>query len=183
MNKTVIAYLVVLVVIILAIFGWNIMKGGNDSLENEATSATSLKDLVNSGKPQTCTFTEKSGTSENSGVVYVDDGKIRSDFNVTTTDVPGGQSFESHMISDGKDSYVWTSLTTQGFKSPIAGVETSSGSGASSRSQAVDYNQALDYKCQNWTPDQSKFELPAGITFVDLNTLIQGSIPKTTGGY
>lgn len=186
MNKNTIIYIVAAIIIIGGIAAFTMSRsgqpapGGSTATQSEnqqtaresgsglATGKVSMKDLLISGKSQKCTFTQTASGSQSSGTVYIADGKIRGDFE-SAASAAGGTNMQSHMITDGNTSYVWTSGMSQGFKMSTV----QSAPSGSAQKQAVDYNQALDYACAPWNPDQSMFMLPQGITFTDMNAMMR----------
>lgn len=120
-------------------------------------SKKSLKDLLDMGQSQQCTFTTAVG---NSGVVYISGGKSRGDF----TSVANEQTIKSHMISDGQYTYVWMDGQAQGFKSAVNTSTTPQPSTAASGS--IDVNQSYNYDCTSWTVDTSLFTPPAAVEFL-----------------
>lgn len=124
----------------------------------------SMRDLVALGVSMRCTFTHQTDISNSSGEVFVANGKVRGNFNVTSSAM-GNQAFDAYMISDGEDSYVWSSLMPQGYKMPI--VESTE---STPTQEGIDYNQNLDYSCAPWPTDASVFVPPANITFSALPT-------------
>lgn len=173
MKTNIIAYIVVGVVVVAGIV-FAMTRGGDGETKNYGqsddmsqeqvstsdTSAKSMKDLVARGESLKCEFSQSVEGTESEGVIYVADGKVRGDF-TSTVAAAGGQKFNSYMIADGSYTYVWSSMMQEGFKFPIQ-------SSSSSQGQAqggVDYNQALDYRCESWNKDTSVFTPPASITF------------------
>jgi hypothetical protein len=134
----------------------------NQQATTSSTQAT-IKSLLASKTPQQCDFSDKSGTAEITGVIFVADGKASGEFNVQ------GQTgtIVSHMVSDGTSAYIWTSLSKQGFKMAIA--EASSAAANAKNSSSPDVNKTLDFKCKAWSVDNSKFTLPTDITFTTFN--------------
>jgi hypothetical protein len=118
---------------------------------------SSLKNLVAQGNQQ-CTYQD----GQTSGTVYTSNGKARMDF----TSVANGVSMSSHSIIDSDTYYAWVDGQTTGFKISIN--QTAQGSVGSN--QNVDVNRTMDYNCSSWSPDNSKFSLPTGITFTDMSS-------------
>jgi hypothetical protein len=117
--------------------------------------------LTRRGGDWQCTFNVENQISQSSGTVYVSGQTLRGDF---ASQVPQlNQTIDSHMIQNNGAVYVWTSLSPQGFKTEAA-ISTPGGA-AEFQDQGVDINQTYDYNCMPWTVDNSKFELPAGVTF------------------
>lgn len=133
----------------------------------ESSARMTLKELLLGGS-QTCTYSiamDTGGTT--SGTVYISDGKVRGDFTIS-----GGESgtYDGSMIQDGLYMYTWSSLMPQGMKIAITQEMrdgTDAGSTASGQT-GLDLNQKVEYKCQPWTVDSSKFTPPSNITFSEL---------------
>lgn len=177
MNKTV-AYIIGAVVVVALIVIIAMKAGGpetsNDNgspSEGGSASSQSLKELFASGTSQRCTFerTESDG-SRSSGVVYVAPEHMRGDF--TTQASAEGEIVESHMIIQHDTSYMWSTAMPQGIKMSFAEM----GGTQSGQTSPVNADQKTDYECSSWTEDHEAFDLPAGVTFVDLSTMMQGGL-------
>ncbi len=90
---------------------------------------------------------------------------MRSDVTIAAA----GQTMQSHMITDGKTSYVWMDQQPQGFK-----MSFSSTNPASNDATGFNPDEKANYNCSPWSPDKSEFALPANVTFTDMNTLMKG---------
>lgn len=147
------------------------------SQTSEPTSTkTSLKDLLTGNKNVTCTMNyPASDTSSTKGIVYVSGTKMSGAFKVTAD----GKEMTSNMVSDGQFMYIWTSATPQGFKMKIDQTVAANNSGTQ---QGVDVNKQVDVNCSNWSVDNSKFALPAGITFTEIKIPTPSSTAPTNGG-
>lgn len=170
MNKTVIG---AIAVVVLAAGGWYFysQKGATGSAMmagNSPTQQMSMKELVALGKTEKCDFSEPQ--SKTAATIYIADGKVRGDF---TSQSPAG-NVSGHMISDGTTVNTWMDGMTQGFKSSFA--MTGQKSGTDSQ-KGLDPEKKSDYKCESWSKDDSKFQLPAGITFTDVSAMMQGGAP------
>jgi hypothetical protein len=169
-------------IIVLAILGTGVYfykSGTGTTGDNNVTSGIqSIKDLMASGVPQKCTFStsDESGTSE--GTTYVSGGSVRADFS-TTID---GETSVSHMITDGKTSYVWEDGKPTGFKMVTPEYEEGFGSEDSegtSEDEGVDLDQNADYVCAPWIPDNSFFEPPGDVDFTDFSKMY--ALPASSG--
>src|SRR6185437_1987332 len=119
-------------------------------------SQQSLAGLVSAGQPVTCTFSTTTQSGEMHGTVYVAGGMVAGDF----TTAMGTSSIDAHMLVRDNTSYVWTSLSNQGFKSTVTNSATTSSS-----ERGVEYGTPMTYSCSNWSVDASKFTLPGNISF------------------
>jgi len=178
MNK---ALLGIVAVIIIAVGAWLIIKGapgGGSSYAPAGTGApasgpVALSALVAAGNPVTCTFSTTTAQGTEEGTIYVADGKVAGDFTMNGTQGPT----QAHMIMQDQTNYFWTSAGTQGFKSAVTATSSSGSS-----QQGVSYSEPADYACQPWTADESKFTLPANITFMDMSAMTHGAAPAAPGG-
>lgn len=145
-----------------------------DSLGSVSTQS-SLKDLLLGGKAQTCTYTDKLEGSDITGTSYMASGKMRSDFD----SVINGKTMSTHMIMDGNTSYTWTDGQATGFKMTInpddleKDESVDANTNSSAGRQSVDVNKVIDYKCGNWTVDNSLFIPPSDIKFTDFSTMMK----------
>ena len=174
----------ILIGLMLATAAVLIIKGGTKSSEpvmveevqDDGTTPTpsdtatdgkfngSVNELIARGGDYECTFSHSTDAAYSTGTVFVSGKKMRGDFN-STTKLAANIKMESHMISDGEFLYNWSSAMPTGFKMAIA---ESSNATSTAGSQALDYNQKLDYDCKAWTADASKFVIPAEIKFTTL---------------
>jgi len=180
MKKVIIA-IIVIILIVLALM-WFKNKSAEAPTNDTATgetgqvatttgSSASLRDLVMSGKPQKCTFSDTRSGATTQGVVYVGGQKVRGDFTMTT----GNQKTDGHMIMDGKTTFVWTSAMPQGVKFAMSADATTTAASQMS-GQAIDYTSAMNYDCDSWTADASLFSVPTNITFMDLSTMMKPGV-------
>jgi type II secretory pathway pseudopilin PulG len=179
---------VVVIVAILAVVGGGAYYSSKNKAEvqtDNSISATSsaeisIKDLL--GKNLMCTFSSDENGTVSEGTTYIAGNKIRVD---AVTKQGDKVVTESHMIKNDVDSYtyVWASMGAgagQGAKIKVdANMEVQNNTQAS-----VDWNKKLNYKCDDWNPDQSRFTLPANVTFTDLSAMMNSTTNANvnTGG-
>ncbi len=126
----------------------------------------SLRSLLALGKDTMCTFSSTTEGVSSSGTVYVStDGSMRGDFTSQTS--AGTQT--SSMIVKGETSYFWNG--SQGVKMNVKS-DTSTSTQTKSN---VDLDSPVDYKCGNWSKDDSKFALPTSVNFLDIEAMMKGS--------
>ena len=177
MNKT--AMWVVGIIVVLGL-GYFFFMGSSNSTGTNGMASTSGTSVASTNAPQgpsgtiaelmthgssTCTVNNSDANQNTSGTVYIGSGKMRGDF--TSNSSVG--SVESHMISDGTNVYVWSTGMTQGMKMPISQAQSSKGPNG----QPSMYAEKVNYNCQAWSVDQSKFQLP-NIKFVTLADMMGG---------
>ena len=129
----------------------------------------SFRSLIGLGKNTQCSFTSVSEGVTSSGTVYITaSGNMRGDYNTKTS---SGVQTSSMILKDGY-SYVWSG--SQGAKMNVTNMGGSASAGAQAQ-QSVDLDSQVDYNCKDWSVDQSKFTLPSGVNFLDLEAMMKGS--------
>lgn len=129
----------------------------------ETTSKGSIKSLIGMGKNVTCTVTYPTSDGTVNGTLYVaNDKRMRTDFVTTTSQ---NKQIDSHMIQDQGWSYIWSSASPQGTKMKIEENVPTPTPGL--QNQNVDVNTEVEYKCSDWSVDNSKFTPPSNIQFLE----------------
>ena len=144
------------------------------STNNSQTIESSLKDLLTGGKSVACTYSNKLESATINGKVYVANGKMRGDFETTTSDKV---AVKGHMVVDAQTSYVWTDMSNQGMKVSLNNLPKPTGT----KSNTPDINQKMNYTCENWNADASVFALPSNITFREITIPSVPSIGAAAG--
>lgn len=135
----------------------------------------SLSDLIGMGSAQECTYQDLD--TQTSGTAYIADQKVRTDF----TTVASGDMVGSHAVFDGDKIYIWMDGQTSGFvMTPEENVAVDTTSSDNTVTNSVNLNREIDYNCSNWSVDNSKFELPSGVDFQDLSSMLD-DVTKTMG--
>lgn len=128
------------------------------SLDASGKIRTAFFNLLSLPNAQSCSFKHEVAGSKSSGTVYVSAGQLSANVTASQTSASIG------MIYDGASLYVWNPTTNQGLKmkeSPAQLMVSSSPAGATG-------NGDIEFSCQSWTPSSSRFALPPGINFTDL---------------
>lgn len=133
----------------------------------------SLKELIAGGVSQQCTFSDDSSGAQTAGTVYVGGGKVRGDFSATSQ----GKVMGMHMIADGVTMHTWIDGMTSGFSTSMDATQS-----GTNTQQSFDSDKKIDYRCEPWATDDSKFVLPSGITFQDMAAMMQGTMQGTGAG-
>lgn len=183
MGKTIIGIIAVVVIIAAGYFFFTSKAkapsvdelGAGASAQQQGAADTSagqsLKELIGLGAAQKCSFDDAVTGGQASGTVYVGGGKVRTDFATQQ----GGQAVVGHSIVDGSTSYTWIDGMKDGFKvSVAAGAQQT---GAAGGAQGIDMEAKMNYRCEPWTLDASKFAPPASVTFRDMSEMMQGMMP------
>lgn len=138
----------------------------NANLGINSNSKGSLRTLLGLNKNIMCTYAGNGEDGIYSGTVYItSSGEMRGDFEAKSYD---GTS-TSHMIMKDDTSYSWNGKEGVKMEVKATGGVPASGSTKSN----IDLDSQVDYKCSDWTVDQSKFTLPTGVNFVDMEALLK----------
>lgn len=139
------------------------------------TMKSSLMSLLTSGKSQSCTFSyvPTGTTAQSSGTFYLSGGKMRGDFTVM---VPSAPQTTISMIRDSDYTYMWGPSLPSGIK-----IKNTLTDAQGNTKKYLDMNQQLDYKCDNWSVDPSKFTPPANITFQDMSSVMMSPTGVISG--
>lgn len=134
----------------------------------------SLKELFSSGSSQECTFATEVSGYPSKGNVYVNNKKMRGDFESEIE----GRPVKSHMIVINNTSYMWSNGQSQGIKLVFDESDLEDAQRLADQAK-LDINAELDYECKPWNPDAALFELPGSIEFASLDEMIK-NIPTGT---
>ena len=182
MNKKLGIVIAVIVILALGYFAYTKMDKGatNDAAQNTATESGNSSEVENTnpeagkkmafdvfvkqGGSYVCTVHQSVNNVDSVGTVYVSNGQMRGDFDVSTQ----GTKMTSSMIMKDGFMYSWSSSApTMGFKMAINN-ETAAASTGGTDVSAYGYNQFGDYDCDAWSGDSSKFNLPASVKFTEM---------------
>ncbi len=173
MSKGLIIGIIVFVLALAGIIGFVLVNRGaatpNAPVKlselSDENSPQSLRDLMQVGSNQTCTF---AGDEASSGTVYVGNGKMRGDF-VNKTD---SEIQTTHMIYDGTDIYMWFDGQEEGFKISFSDIEKFTDTGEDGQ-QTVDLDQSVSLNCGPWSIDNSLFATP-DMKFTNFGEMLEG---------
>ena len=142
----------------------------NANLGINAKAKGSFRSLLALGKNTQCSFTSVKDGVTSSGTVYIAaSGSMRGDF---TSESSSGTQTSSMILKDGY-SYVWSG--SQGAKMNVATSASGSAGASAQTQQSVDLDSQVDYDCAAWSVDESKFTLPSGVNFLDIEAMMKGS--------
>ncbi len=140
-------------------------------MQDEQTSASSLRELLTSNKNVTCTFarpTDESGTAQE-GTVYVSGNNVRGDFTITTS--KEGTKV-AHMIQDGEWTYLWGKGFAdegEGYRVRVSEISGNSNEVMEFKNDTFDADQEAEYTCTAWNKDESVFTIPNDIRFKEFS--------------
>lgn len=171
---------VVIIAVVVTHMGGSPSSSNSASTGNQVESASttaapemSLSDLFAAGTSQKCIVS----TGGAQGTVYVTSGHMRGDFTENTAT----GTVTSHMITDGKTAYVWTSAMAQGMSMSFSSMSSMSAQAQAHGSSAPDPAAKANYSCNPWSVDQSEFTLPTNITFTDMSAMMGAAAGASAG--
>lgn len=184
MNKTLIISGLIGIVAIGGI--WALTQGGgNDTVNGDSMSAEnttpenftgSIEELFLLGNDVMCTFTQDDAGTRVDGTVYLaaQAQRIRADFTASAQ----GQTMEGSVIRKDGTNFTWGTTPFGTFATQVKVEDTKA---QAQESNSVDFDQSMDYSCAPWRVDNSKFDLPSGIEFTDINAQVM-QIDAAVGG-
>lgn len=139
--------------------------------EESETMSMTFDQLLEQGDDFSCTFTEVNEGVTTSGTVYVSssDERLYGDFQVMD-----GEMYDAHIIHDGTTTYIWTSEMAQGIRMEIGEEDSIFGDEETEDGVGIDDEQPVDFECDDWNVDESKFVPPSDVEFTDMAAMMQG---------
>ena len=178
-KKLIIAIVVILVIIAGVFFVTSSSDDSNSdqSQNNEQNSPetglqqTTVSQLASSGDDLECSYdyTDSSDT-RNVGTLYFSNGNMSGNFTATES---SGQEFQANVLLVSNVQYVWEDGSTDGYKIDLSAFDSSDDD--SSDDSGFNPDEEINFNCQSWSADQSMFEAPGNVNFVDNSALIQNA--------
>jgi len=165
------------VAVAVAVGGYFLFFKGQSPTEEAMETAFedgsySLRDLLGANERMRCTFTYEDEEVRSSGVVYTAPNVIRVDSESTTTF--NNTTVNASSIIDTEYVYAWMQGSSDGYRIAVADMDAAA---ANTESPAPDYDQRHEYDCEEWSADESVFQPPANVTFMDPMEMLQGMMP------
>lgn len=136
-------------------------NSGVGAFAQKGTVAT-IATLLSRGGDQICAITTNTADVQSKGMIYISGKKVRGIF--TSKVIRTGMVIDSNMVQLNGFVYSWSSLMSQGFKAPVADLGKNQVIPISDQ-YSFEYNQGVEYRCNDWTVDPSFFELPTWVSF------------------
>jgi hypothetical protein len=129
---------------------------------NEEGYAASLFEIANRSGDSVCTVVTPDTTM--SGTVYISGPNLAADFSSRVAGI--ANPVLSHMIKNGTDVYVWSSIATQGVHMTQSVAEGKAGT----QGQIVNGSQKYTWKCSGWAKEAGRFIIPTTIKFTNVTS-------------
>lgn len=146
------------------------LKIHKDDVVSDGEINTSVRELMMSGSPVTCTFTRTDDGMNTSGTVYIAGERMRGDF---TVESEGLGTFVTHTIHSDTTAYVWTDGQAQGHMFTLNADQDVE---APHDEQSFDIDEKVDYSCFAWSVDEGQFQVPTDIEFTDWSEQVQATV-------
>lgn len=141
---------------------WNDTPMGNTPPDGKKMA---FGQLVAQGGSYECTVNQYVGETVSQGTVYTSGTLVRGEFNSKAN----GLDINTSLIVRDGYTYTWTSMAPKmGFKAKVAANSEVNPNQETSGTISWNADQIGDYDCKDWTPDLTKFDLPAGVAFQEL---------------
>lgn len=127
-----------------------------------------FSDLLAQGTKQ-CTYEYTDENVVSKGTIYLHQGKMFGETNAAVEN----DSYTANILLADNQLYSWDPSTKQGVKMDYNKLKELSQALPSASSQSPtnnlpDLEQQYEYDCQNWNVDNSKFNVPSDVNFIDL---------------
>ena len=163
MKKTILVLTLCLLVIALS-------ACGAAKKETSQPFSGSIMDLLKLGRSAKCVLVAKTGADITTGTTYITGNKARSDYEMKGQD---NKTIKGHYISDGTWMYTWTETTpAQAIKMKLDQIPNAQPEASAGAAKVSDLQDKMDYNCYPWVVDQSLFNPPAGVNFIDYSQLL-----------
>jgi len=151
--------------------GENVVEESQQSEEMEEESLNAnIFDLVELGKSVKCTYEDDGDDKNIKTQTYISNGKTRSDIEIEEVD---GSITESHVLSDGEWMYTWSIESKQGNKINLKEIKEQSTKIEGQNADYSNQSERVDYKCSPWIADESKFEIPTDVEFINITEMME----------
>lgn len=140
------------------------LTDANSIIDDVISGEKSLRDLMTTSSNIACTFDDTESGVE--GEIFVANGNMRGDFIAQMN----GTTVNSNMISTSEKVYVWSDESDQGMVFTLEDIEEFDVENEVSSS--VDLDEEYNYNCRSWKVDNSVFQLPDNIEFIDYSEML-----------
>lgn len=176
-----------LIPVVLLLATLTLSACGSQNVESEKVesqkveSKKSLKELLNLGASQKCSYEINEDGSKMKGEIIIKGEKFRQNTEITNDQ----GTMKVYSISDGTYYYSWgDAMGDQGTKMKIADLQGTNPSpadagspldrGDQNKQQNLNMDEKFDYKCVAATLNESDLMVPSDIKFVDYTEIIKG---------
>lgn len=144
-----------------------------------------FQELMKQGNQLRCEFSFKNEQGETKGIAYTDGTRMRQEVSMNQKNV----KMENFMIVKDEEVYSWNSMQPgQGMKINLKDWEdkrtneetVDENQEASIKTSTMD--QSYEYNCEAWDVDESKFEIPSNVKFMDMGAMMKAFQPGNKNG-
>jgi hypothetical protein len=147
--------------------GGEMVDSSQSQAQAEASEGSgSFNDILDKKGSYKCTFTSTDPQAASQGTVYINGQKISGQFETNVAQL--GQTIKSQMIRDDSFTYTWSSFMPQGMKFKNQAAAAGNPNGKLADSLGFKEGVKVDYKCEPWSVDESKFVPPKEVQFAEM---------------
>lgn len=166
LKKFIIVAIIVLVGVALFIFkNKEVVVDTTPVNSDKLEGRYSIREIMDLGKSYECRIQKNDPNASVEGIILISGNNARGFFTLKADNLES--SFDSHFIITGDVSYIWTSLSSLGFKLPAV-KSTSKGASPAEQASIIGIEDKEDYKCATAEPSEDSFKLPAGVSFQEV---------------
>lgn len=132
----------------------------------ENNSSGSLKDIFTNSGNKVCTFDVNSEEGKTKGTIYNSGTKSYGEIQITSDK----KTQKTFFIRNNDTFYMWGDAFSTGLKMTLSVDEMASK--LSSAQPTTTPSQKINFKCNNWTVDSSKFTPPTNVKFTDMTSFV-----------
>lgn len=198
MNKIVLAVVAVVILggglyLMLSSESDEAMNTNTTAMENSAENTESqdevamsgtgpLSAFMESGRSVQCEFSSEDESGSADGTFRYSNEQYRVD--VDTVYEEG--TYQSHIISDGENMYIWGTGPQGDMAIMMSEEDTEADESAEAfveSEETFDAEQNVTYDCQAWSADSSAFVPPSDIEFMDMSVMMQQMMEQMPEGF
>lgn len=144
-----------------------------DATDTETGGNTTIRELLALGENLVCTFSRSDAESTVDGTIYVDGAgeRISGDFTITTE---AAGTMQGRMVKTENTVYTWTDAMSRGTKMSLDA--TAEADASMEQHEAVGLDEEVNYQCESWNVDESRFTIPSDIEFMDISSMMDASM-------
>jgi hypothetical protein len=180
MNKTILIAIALLVLLGLGYGAYSLTRNNsndnNQDNNNSDDSGSLLEDIFAAGGNYSCSYSATDATNgfAQAEIFVTDSGaKYYSEF---TARQEGEDDVKTYMIKDQNYAYTWTSESDEGYKYTLTDEDEGNlypaSDDFSNSNSGLEAAFGYTYDCDPWSVDNSKFNLPDDVEFIDVQKQI-----------
>jgi len=169
------------ILIVLGVAGFFIYRAVTDNDGGTSSGVTSdgeaftgsLAELATRGDSLQCDFNYNDEFSTQTGMMYIDGDRFAGNISMDQD----GDITIANILRTDDTQYIYGTANGEdiAFKTPLNDILSKDKEGdAASAAALLDFSDDYNFDCSPWHVDESKFDVPGDVDFLDLSDLLQG---------